>query len=272
MSGLEDDQLNTILEASRRCRYSKGSVIFHEGDSGDFLLILLSGRAKVVLQSERGQEVILAVMESPEVLGQLALLDGAPRSATVIALDSIEARKLAREHFLQLIAKNRKLLEGLLKDLARHLRATNEQVRTALMFDIHGQVLRALIKLGSDQDESVIIVKPRPSHQELAQMIGKARRDCHPSPGPAPGCWLRYCRKRRNPSDKAKTEAVLARLVGHFFQGTAHARPTGQLLSPFRPHGTVNLIGGGVVSRSSRSSALTTTLNDSRLGWFEAGS
>ena len=168
-------RLAGLVAASRACSYTKGSILFHEGDPGDHLLVLLSGRAKVVLQSDRGQEVILSVVESPDVLGHVALLDGAPRSATVMALDRLEARRLEREHFLALIGRNRQILEALLTHLAGSLRATNEQVRTTLMFDIHGQVLRALVKRGRELDDTHIIVQPRPSHQEIAQMLGKAR-------------------------------------------------------------------------------------------------
>ena len=173
-SGLDEKDLAKLVEFSRVCRYAKGSIVLHEGDPGDALLVLLSGRAKIVLQSEQGQEVILSVVEPPDVLGHFALLDGAPRSATVVALDALETRRLTRERFLELVAKNRTILEGLLRHLAASLRETNEQVRTALMFDIHGQVLRALIKRGKD-DGSHIIVQPRLTHQEIAQMIGKAR-------------------------------------------------------------------------------------------------
>jgi CRP-like cAMP-binding protein len=174
-AGLQDKDLAEMLEVSRPCRYPKGSLVFNEGDPGDFLLVLISGRAKVVLQSERGQELILSVVEPPEVLGHIAVLDGAPRSATVVALDAIEARRLTREHFLDLTSRNRSVLDELLKHLASHIRATNEQVRTALMFDIHGQVIRALIKRGKERDAEHVHVRPRPSHQELAQMIGKSR-------------------------------------------------------------------------------------------------
>ena len=174
-SGLRPPEVQALLEASRGCRYSRGSIVCHEGDPGDFLLVLLSGRAKVVLQSEQGQEVILSIVEPPDVLGDISLLDGAPRSATVIALDDLDARKLSRQHFLELLRQNGDLLERMLQDFAARLRDTNEQVRTILMFDIHGQVLRALIRRGREFDGSFIIVKPRPSHQELAQMIGKSR-------------------------------------------------------------------------------------------------
>jgi CRP/FNR family cyclic AMP-dependent transcriptional regulator len=172
---LDGEDVTEVLAASRACRYPKGSVIFQEGDPGDFLLLLLAGRAKVLLQNDEGREVILSVVEPPEVLGHLALLDGAPRSATVVALDAVEARKLTRERFLDLMARSRPVLEGLLRTLAAHLRDTNEQVRTALMCDVHGQVLRALVRRGRDRDAGHIVVEPRPSHQELAQMIGKSR-------------------------------------------------------------------------------------------------
>lgn len=174
-AGLDHADLAKIVEVSQGRRYKRGSVVFHEGDPGDALFVLLSGRAKIVLQSEQGQEVILSVVEPPDVLGHIALLDGAPRSATVVALDALETRRLTREHFLELLGTDRTMLDSLLTHLAASLRETNEQVRTALMFDIHGQVLRALIKRSKELDDGHIIVQPRPSHQEIAEMIGKAR-------------------------------------------------------------------------------------------------
>ena len=62
-SGLSESDLERVATASRTRRYTKGSVLFHEGDPGDYLLVLIRGRAKVVLQSQHGQEVILAVIE-----------------------------------------------------------------------------------------------------------------------------------------------------------------------------------------------------------------
>jgi CRP-like cAMP-binding protein len=174
-SALGDAALAEVFSASRPCRYGKGSVVFHEGDPGDFVLLILAGRADVVLQNVQGQEVTLSVVAAPAILGYLALLDGAPRSATVVARVAVEARKLPREHFLELMAKHPPLLEGLLRDLATHLRDTNEQVRTALMFDIHGQVIRALMTRARETNQSHIVIDPRPTHQEIAQMIGKQR-------------------------------------------------------------------------------------------------
>lgn len=174
-AGLGSQEIRALSEASRPCRYPKGTIVCHEGDPGGFLLVLLSGRAKVVLQSEQGQEIILSVVEPPDVLGDISLLDGAPRSATVVALDDMEGRRLARDDFLGLLRKNPDLLDRTLRGLAARLRETNEHVRTVLMFDIHGQVLRMLVARGAELDESHIVVRPRPSHQEIAQMIGKSR-------------------------------------------------------------------------------------------------
>ena len=114
-AALDQDDLEKIVGASTACRYGRGSVVFQEGEPGDTMLVLLSGRVKVVLPSDSGREVILAVLEPPDVLGHVALLDGAPRSATVIALEPLEARRLTRDYFLQLVAKNRQILDALLK-------------------------------------------------------------------------------------------------------------------------------------------------------------
>ena len=92
-----------------------------------------------------------------------------------MALDSLETRRLGREKFLDLVEENRSLLDGLLKHLATIVRDTNEQVRTALMFDVHGQVVRALITRSREDDGDRFIVRPKPTQDEIAQMIGRTR-------------------------------------------------------------------------------------------------
>ena len=135
----------------------------------------LLGRAKVLLQNNQGHEVILSIVESPDVFGHLALLDGAPRSATVVALDDVVVTRVDRDQFLDLLSKNRRLLEHFLRQLVQSLRETNEQVRTALLFDVHGQIIRALVRCARTSSNTAIVVQPRPTHEEIGQMIGKKR-------------------------------------------------------------------------------------------------
>ncbi len=75
LSVLSDRELDLVVESSRQLSYPKGSIVFHEGDSADHLLVVLSGRVKIVLLGEAGQEIILAILEPYSHLGELALLE-----------------------------------------------------------------------------------------------------------------------------------------------------------------------------------------------------
>ena len=79
--------LEHVAAGTRTRRFRRGEIIFHAGDPGDALFIIVSGEVKIALPSEEGDEAILAILRPGDVFGELALLDGAPRSATASALD-----------------------------------------------------------------------------------------------------------------------------------------------------------------------------------------
>ena len=96
-AGLDDDALERVASGTRTRRFRRGEVIFHAGDPGDALFIIVSGEVKIALPSETGDEAILATLRPGDVFGELALLDGAARSATASALAATEAVVLPRE-------------------------------------------------------------------------------------------------------------------------------------------------------------------------------
>ena len=81
-AGLETAALERVAAGMRTRRFRRGEVIFHAGDPGDALFIIVSGEVKIAVPSETGDEAILATLGAGDVFGELALLDGAPRSAT----------------------------------------------------------------------------------------------------------------------------------------------------------------------------------------------
>lgn len=189
-AALTERELEEIAGSVRRVRFPKKSIVFQEGDPGDYLLLLQKGRVKVTLLGEGGQETILAMLEPPAFLGEISLLDDAPRSATVVAMEPTEFLRLARDAFIALIRKHPQMAFTIMASVARSLRYATEQVRTLSMFDVHGRVLRALLVLAQRQGATVptsrILVKPKPALKDVALMIGcsretvsRAMRDLH---------------------------------------------------------------------------------------------
>jgi CRP-like cAMP-binding protein len=178
LSGLSEAELELVASSSRRLQYPKKSIVFYEGDPGDFLLLILKGRVKVMLLGGGGQETIVAVLERPGFLGEIALLDDAPRSATVMTLEDTEFLQITRGQFLALIKDHPAIAMKVMGHLAGALREANEQIRTLSMFDAYGRVVRCLLGIARQHGESDgtrIVVRPKPSLQELSRMIGCSR-------------------------------------------------------------------------------------------------
>jgi len=178
LSGLADAELELIARSSRRLRYPKKSIVFQEGDPGDFLLVILRGRVKVSLFGEEGRETIVAILERPAFLGEVALLDKAPRSATVMTLEATEFLQITRGPFMALVKDHPAIAVKIMGRLANELRQATEQIRTLSMFDVHGRVLRCLLIMAQRQGQSTptrMLIRPKPLVKDLALMIGCSR-------------------------------------------------------------------------------------------------
>jgi CRP-like cAMP-binding protein len=177
-SELEAPELDLVLGASRRLRFPKNNTVFQEGEPGDFLLILVKGRVRVMLLGEGGQEAMINVLDPPALLGEVALLDEAPRSATVITIEPAEFLQITRAPFMALIKNHPGIALKIMAGLARSLRKTTEQVRTLSMFDVPGRLLRSLLILAQDRGETAkakMVIRPRPPVKELSQRCGCTR-------------------------------------------------------------------------------------------------
>lgn len=177
-ASLTHAELEAVAHRSRRLHYPRRSIVFHEGDPGDYLLVLLDGRVKVTLFGEGGQETILAMLEPPAFVGEISLLDEAPRSATVMTVEATDFLQIAREPFMSLIREHPPIALKIMSRIARLLRQSTEQVRTLSMFDVHGRVLRSLLVMAQSRGETGLdrmIVRPKPALKDLALMIGCSR-------------------------------------------------------------------------------------------------
>ena len=179
-AGLDARTLDLLTAALRSRRYRRDEVIFHVDDPGDSLYVVAKGSVKIILSSDDGTEpAILTTVGPGGFFGELALLDGAPRSATAVALDPVEAMVLRREAFDRLVDSEPGLRRALLASLAREIRRLTAQVEDLHFLDLPGRLARHLLRVieaaGSGTNGEVHLPWPY-TQGELAGMIGGSRQ------------------------------------------------------------------------------------------------
>jgi CRP/FNR family cyclic AMP-dependent transcriptional regulator len=178
LGGLAEPERQALLGQGRRRRYRVGDTLFHEGDESDWVALLLVGRVKISYYSAGGTEVILAVRNPGDLLGELSALDGAPRSATVTAMEPVEALVLTASAFGVFLESYPRLALELLRSLASRLRDADVKRVEFGTYDSVGRVARRLLELadrfGEPTDEGIRIELPI-TQQELAAWTGTSR-------------------------------------------------------------------------------------------------
>ncbi len=177
-SKLSDDDVAQIVDQCVRRECHKDQVLLVEEEVGQTLFIILKGTVKITRTSDEGREVILTMLKSGDFFGELSLLDGKGRSATVIAMEDSELLALRRGEFLLMIEKHPQLSIELLKVLADRIRRCDTQIENLTLHDAVGRVGATLIHVaeqtGFSRGSSRIIPK-LPVQQDLANMAGTAR-------------------------------------------------------------------------------------------------
>lgn len=146
-------------------------MLFLQGDAGNNLYIVESGRLKVMAENDAGRHVILNVLGPGDCFGELALLDEQPRSATVATMIESSVLSIAREPFLAFLETQPRITLSIARLLAGQVRRLSDSVRDLALLDVYGRVSTTLNQLADDAGR----IKPRPTHQELASMIGSSR-------------------------------------------------------------------------------------------------
>jgi CRP-like cAMP-binding protein len=155
-----------------------GAMIVAQDEPGDAMYVLVSGRAKVALFGESGRELTLTVLQAGDFFGEMSLIDGRPRSANVQALDDTTMLMLSREAFLSHLQTHPQTAVNLLSELTRRLRAADETIASLALFDVEARLVRALERLAradGGETEGGLILRRRPTQQELANMVGSCR-------------------------------------------------------------------------------------------------
>jgi CRP/FNR family transcriptional regulator, cyclic AMP receptor protein len=178
-SSLKDEEIEAINQVSFVKKYPKDMMILLAEEEGDTLFVIINGKVKVTSFSETGKEVIFSIMGAGDFFGDMSLLDGKPRSASVIAVEDSELCLLRRGDFNRLVEKHPGIALKLLEELTSRLRKADERIESLALLDVSGRVAGILLQLaeesGKRTPEGGIVIKSRPTHQELANMVGTTR-------------------------------------------------------------------------------------------------
>ena len=173
------DGLRTLAGLMVVRRFRRNEVIFHQGDPGNALHVVTDGAVKIVLPSPDGEEAIIATMRRGDFFGELALLDGAPHSASATAVEPTETLALPRAAFLELLEEDGGLRMALLTGLTAELRRLTGHVEELHFLDLAGRLAMRLVRLArADAPSSRTDVRldwPY-TQSDLASMIGGTRQ------------------------------------------------------------------------------------------------
>jgi CRP/FNR family transcriptional regulator, cyclic AMP receptor protein len=171
-------ELDEILKLASERRYRRGQAIFQKGDNGSSMMAVLRGRVRVSSVSSEGKEVTLNVINPGQVVGEIALLDGEPRSADCTATDDTLLLVLERRQFLPYLQNNPDLTLRMLAVLCRKLRRTSNALEELALFDLPGRLARVLLNLSEDYgrpDKDGTRIDLKLSQRDLSNLVASSR-------------------------------------------------------------------------------------------------
>lgn len=178
-SSLGNEELDAIARVTFAKRFSRDHLIFLADEEGDTLFIIIRGKVKATQFSESGKEIIFSMLGEGDFFGDMSLLDGRPRSASVVTVEDSELLLLRRSDFHRLIETHPKIALTLLKELTTRLRRADERIQSLALLDVAGRVAGILLQIADESGREApgggIFIRSRPTHQELANMVGTTR-------------------------------------------------------------------------------------------------
>lgn len=154
--------------------FRKGSILIHEGDLGDTLFILLSGRVKIYCMDDHAREITFGIFGPGEYVGEMAL-DGGPRSASVITLEPTVCAVVRRQEILSFIGQYPEFSFELLGKVIHRLRLATRDARNLAFIDVYGRLTRLLNELARPLPDGRRRVAEHITHQEIASRAGCSR-------------------------------------------------------------------------------------------------
>ena len=183
-SELSEEQIGMLANLVVSQNFNRDETVVLEGDdSVQALYLIASGSVQVYMTGVDGRETILSFLERGDFFGEMSLIDGEPRSASVRTVTDAQLLIIHRESFLQLIRQSPEIAMGLLSELSKRLRKANRQIGSLSTMSVSGRVAGTLlnlmqergVRIHTDNGKMVTVIHNRPTQQQLADMSGTTR-------------------------------------------------------------------------------------------------
>jgi CRP/FNR family transcriptional regulator, cyclic AMP receptor protein len=173
--GLPSPIIDRIGSYMKIRKIPRGATIFTKGDPGTTLIGVLNGNVKISAASAGGRDIVLNIIHAGEIFGEIALLDGHPRTADATAMSDCELMVIERRDFIQFLRSQPELGLKIIEILCSRLRRTSEQVQDLTFLNLPMRLAKALLQLSSQFDASAPRGKVAITQREISQIIGRSR-------------------------------------------------------------------------------------------------
>ena len=171
---LSDKDLALINDLAIDKQVTKGNVVLTEGEVGDSLYAIISGRVKVFIGDEDGREIILKILGPGDFFGEMSLIDKQPRSASVSTLENCVFKVLSHSAFEASVEMAPRIATLVMQALAKRLRDADRKISTLALMDVYGRVANTLLELAITTNGK-LVVGEKLSQQDIANMVGASR-------------------------------------------------------------------------------------------------
>ena len=176
--GVDADAAESLAKEMETIDVRKGEIVFSEGEPGDSLYIVLSGKIKLGRRAADGRQNLLALTGPSDMIGELSLFDPGPRTATATAVLDTRLARLRKQALRPWLSNRPEIAEQLLRVLARRLRRTNDALADLIFTDVPGRVAKTLLQMAGrfgTRDGGVLRVNHDLTQEEMAQLVGASR-------------------------------------------------------------------------------------------------
>ncbi len=171
---LSDRELDVIRAVASEKTYPKNAVVLTEGEMGDSLYMIQSGKVKVFIGDEEGREIILKILGPGAFFGEMSMIDKQPRSASVTTIEGSTFQVLTHAAFEKCVEQEPRIGNMVMQILAQRVREADRKIGTLALMDVYGRVASTLLEL-SVYSNGKLVVGEKLSQQELANMVGASR-------------------------------------------------------------------------------------------------